>query len=196
VGVAHGLHARQGLGRCPFEATADSGEPLHPTVQPAESTGKLAQILDETGLDPSRLELELTESLLTENINVTSAMLNELKMHYGLKLSIDDFGTGYSSLSYLKRFPLDALKLDRSFIATSQQTPTMRLSSTPSSHSHTILRLEVIAEGVENEEQLAYLREYGCDRVQGYYFSEPLPAEDFSELLKREKPLLSVSVRD
>ena len=77
-------------------------------------TGKLAQILDETGLDPSRLELELTESLLTENINVTSAMLNELKMHIGLKLSIDDFGTGYSSLSYLERFPADLLKLDSS----------------------------------------------------------------------------------
>jgi diguanylate cyclase (GGDEF)-like protein/PAS domain S-box-containing protein len=158
--------------------------------------GKLAQILDETGLDPSRLELELTESLLTENINVTSAMLNELKMHIGLKLSIDDFGTGYSSLSYLKRFPLDALKLDRSFIrdVTTDSDDAVIVNSVISlAHD---LRLEVIAEGVENEEQLAYLREYGCDRVQGYYFSEPLPAEDFSELLKREKPLLSVSARD
>jgi diguanylate cyclase (GGDEF)-like protein/PAS domain S-box-containing protein len=158
--------------------------------------GRLAQILDETGLDPSRLELELTESLLTENINVTSAMLNELRMHMGLKLSIDDFGTGYSSLSYLKRFPLDALKLDRSFIrnvTTDSDDAVIVNSVIGLAHD---LRLEVIAEGVENEEQLAYLRESGCDRVQGYYFSEPLPAEDFSELLKREKPLLSVSVSD
>jgi EAL domain-containing protein (putative c-di-GMP-specific phosphodiesterase class I) len=114
----------------------------------------------------------------------------------GLKLSIDDFGTGYSSLSYLKRFPLDALKLDRSFIrnvTTDSDDAVIVNSVIGLAHD---LRLEVIAEGVENEEQLAYLRESGCDRVQGYYFSEPLPAEDFSELLKREKPLLSVSVRD
>jgi EAL domain-containing protein (putative c-di-GMP-specific phosphodiesterase class I) len=123
-------------------------------------------------------------------------MLNELRMHMGLKLSIDDFGTGYSSLSYLKRFPLDALKLDRSFIrnvTTDSDDAVIVNSVIGLAHD---LRLEVIAEGVENEEQLAYLRESGCDRVQGYYFSEPLPAEDFSELLKREKPLLSVSVRD
>jgi EAL domain-containing protein (putative c-di-GMP-specific phosphodiesterase class I) len=156
-------------------------------------TGKLAQILHETGLNPSRLELELTESLLTENINVTSAMLNGLRMHIGLKLSIDDFGTGYSSLSYLKRFPLDALKLDRSFIrdvTTDPDDAVIVNSVIGLAHD---LRLEVIAEGVENEEQLTYLRESGCDRAQGYYFSEPLPAEDFSELLKREKPLLIVS---
>jgi len=155
--------------------------------------GRIARILDETGLDPSCLELELTESLLMENINVTSAMLDDLRMLMGLKLSIDDFGTGYSSLSYLKRFPLDTLKLDRSFIrdvATDSNDAAIVRSVIGLAHD---LSLEVIAEGVENEEQLTFLREHGCDQVQGYYFSEPLPAEEFFELLKRGKPLLSGS---
>ncbi len=155
--------------------------------------GRIARILDGTGLDPSRLALELTESLLMENINVTSAMLDDLRMLMGLKLSIDDFGTGYSSLSYLKRFPLDTLKLDRSFIrdvATDSNDAAIVRSVIGLAHD---LSLEVIAEGVENEEQLTFLREHGCDQVQGYYFSEPLPAEEFFELLKRGKPLLSGS---
>ncbi len=158
--------------------------------------GRIARILDETGLDPSRLALELTESLLMENIKVTSAMLDDLRMLMGLKLSIDDVGTGYSSLSYLKRFPLNTLKLDRSFIrdvAIDSNDAAIVSSVIGLPHD---LRLEVIAEGVENEEQLAYLREHGCDQVQGYYFSEPLPAGEFFELLKRGKPLLSASSRD
>jgi diguanylate cyclase (GGDEF)-like protein/PAS domain S-box-containing protein len=161
-----------------------------------ELPGKLARVLEETGLDPSRLELELTESLLMDDISVTSAMLDEMKMFAGLRLSIDDFGTGYSSLSYLKRFPLDTLKIDQTFVrdvATDPNDAVIVNSIIGLAHD---LRLEVIAEGVENEEQLTYLREHGCDWVQGYYFSEPLPAEDFSELLKKGKPLLSVSVRD
>lgn len=99
--------------------------------------GRLARILDETGLDPGWLELELTESLLMQDIDVSSAMLDELRMLMGLKLCIDDFGTGYSSLSYLKRFPLDTLKIDARLSGTSPPTPTTRPSSAPSSASRT-----------------------------------------------------------
>jgi diguanylate cyclase (GGDEF)-like protein len=158
--------------------------------------GSLARILDETGLDPNYLELELTESLLMEDIAVSSAMLDELRVLMGLRLSVDDFGTGYSSLSYLKRFPLDTLKIDRSFvrdIATDRDDAAIVASIIGLAHN---LQLKVIAEGVETEEQLAYLREKGCDIVQGFYFSEPLPAEDFWSLLRKDEPLLGVPVRD
>ena len=157
---------------------------------------RLAQILDETGLDPSCLELELTESLLVEDINTSSAVLDELRTFLGVRLSIDDFGTGYSSLSYLKRFPLDTLKIDQSFVWDVATDPDdAAIVSYIIGLAHT-LGLKVVAEGVEKEEQLAYLREHGCDQAQGYYFGEPLPAEDFLELLKRGKMLLSASVRD
>ena len=158
--------------------------------------GSLARILDETGLDPNYLELELTESLLMEDIAVSSAMLDELRVLMGLRLSVDDFGTGYSSLSYLKRFPLDTLKIDRSFvrdIATDRDDAAIVASIISLAHN---LQLEVIAEGVETEEQLAYLREKGCDIVQGFYFSEPLPAQDLWSLLKKGEPQLGVPVRD
>ncbi len=185
-------------------AWADSGLPplrLAVNLSPRQFKGddlaqRLGRVLDETGLDPSCLELELTESLLMEDINVSNAMLNELRAIMGLKLSIDDFGTGYSSLSYLKRFPLDTLKIDRTFVRDVTIDPDdAAIVSSMITLAHN-LRLKVVAEGVENEEKLTYLREHGCDLVQGYYFSEPLPAEEFSELLERGKPLLSVSAPD
>ena len=158
--------------------------------------GSLARILGETGLDPNYLELELTESLLMEDIAVSSVMLDELRVLMGLRLSVDDFGTGYSSLSYLKRFPLDTLKIDRSFvrdIATDRDDAAIVASIIGLAHN---LQLKVIAEGVETEEQLVYLREKGCDIVQGFYFSEPLPAENLWNLLRKGEPLLGVPVRD
>jgi diguanylate cyclase (GGDEF)-like protein/PAS domain S-box-containing protein len=156
----------------------------------------LARALDETGMNPGNLELELTESLLMEDTQTSSAMLDELRMLMGLKLSVDDFGTGYSSLSYLKRFPLDTLKIDRSFvrdIATDGDDAAIVTSIISLAHN---LGLRVIAEGVETEEQLNYLMERGCDEVQGYYFSRPIPAERFYDLLTREEPFMSAAVGD
>jgi EAL domain-containing protein (putative c-di-GMP-specific phosphodiesterase class I) len=109
--------------------------------------------------------------------------LNELKQ-MGVLISIDDFGTGYSSLSYLKRFPIDKLKVDQSFvrdISTHADDAAMVRTIITMGHN---LRLKVIAEGVETAEQLAFLKEQQCDEIQGYYFSQPLAADDFSEYVK------------
>jgi predicted signal transduction protein with EAL and GGDEF domain len=131
-----------------------------------------------------------------EDMAVSSAMLDELGVAHGPQALRGRFRIGYSSLSYLKRFPLDTLKINCSFvrdIATDRHDPAIVASIIGLAHN---LQLEVIVEGVETEEQLAYLREKGCDIVQGFYFSEPLPAEAFWNLLKKGEPLLGVPVRD
>lgn len=139
---------------------------------------KIRAILEETGLDPRYLELELTESTFMHDAEQTIAMLHALKA-MGLQLAIDDFGTGYSSLSYLKRFPIDKLKIDQSFVRHLASDPDdAAIARTIISMGHS-LRLEVIAEGVETAEQLAFLETEGCDQIQGYYFSKPLAAEEF-----------------
>jgi len=142
----------------------------------------VAQMIEESGLDPKQLELELTESAVMKNPESAIATLRELKS-MGLQISIDDFGTGYSSLSYLKRFPLDILKIDQSFMRDATKDPNdaaiVRAIITLA-HS---LNLTVIAEGVETEEQLKFLRELGCDEMQGFLFSRPLPAEGMKKLL-------------
>ena len=133
-------------------------------------------VLRETGLAPLYLELELTESLLTSNADVMFAVMQDLK-DMGLKLAIDDFGTGYSSLSYLRQFPVSKLKIDGSFIrdvATNADAVAIATAIISLAKS---LNLKVIAEGVETEAQLAFLREHHCDEVQGYYLSEPLHAD-------------------
>lgn len=142
----------------------------------------IENVLAETGLAPHLLELELTESMMMTDVEHAAGILHNLKK-VGVHLSIDDFGTGYSSLSYLKRFPIDLLKIDRSFvrdITTDPDDAAIVLSIISLAHS---LRLEVIAEGVETESQLAFLKEHGCDFMQGYYFSRPLPAEECERLL-------------
>nr|MBA3806698.1 EAL domain-containing protein [Acidobacteriota bacterium] len=139
-------------------------------------------VLDETGLDSNCLELELTESAVMKNAELTVGILAKLKQT-DVQISIDDFGTGYSSLSYLKRFPINKLKIDQSFVggATTNQSDAeiVRLVITLA-HS---LKLKVTAEGVETKEQLAFLHLLKCDEMQGYLFSRPLPAKDFRELL-------------
>ena len=133
-------------------------------------------------IPPEVFELEITESLLVRNEERTGRLLNELN-GIGVRLSIDDFGTGYSNMSYLKRFPLDALKIDRSFVHdvdTDANSAAIALAIIRMAHS---LGLEVIAEGVETEPQRAFLTEQGCEEAQGYLFYRPLPAEDIGALL-------------
>lgn len=152
--------------------------------------GMVARILAETGLDPSshELELELTESLLMRNVEKTAATLHRLH-EMGVKLSIDDFGTGYSSLSYLKRFPLNSLKIDQSFVRDLSSNPDdAAIVSAIIALGHG-LKLNVIAEGVETAEQLAYLRELKCDEMQGFLFSRPIPASEITQLLQEGKLL-------
>jgi EAL domain-containing protein (putative c-di-GMP-specific phosphodiesterase class I) len=141
-------------------------------------------ILAETGLPPHCLELELTETALIEDSRSTADVLRELK-EIGVLLALDDFGTGYSSLSYLKRFPIDALKIDRSFVrhlTTDKDDAGIVTAVIGMGHN---LHMRVVAEGVETREQLAMLQDYGCPQGQGYYFSRPVPAAEFGDLLER-----------
>jgi len=138
--------------------------------------------LIETGIEPGSLDLELTESIIMHDTAIVSDTL--AAMHEtGVELSIDDFGTGYSSLSYIRRFPLDRLKIDRAFvrdIMTNPDDAEMIVSIIALGHS---MKLKVLAEGVETKEQLMYLQAQGCDEVQGFYFSKPLPADELGTLL-------------
>ncbi len=138
------------------------------------------KVLDETGLAPQYLELELTESLLLSNADAMLSVLRQLEK-MGIKLTIDDFGTGYSSLSYLKQLPLSKLKIDRSFVqGVTVDKDGAAITSTIISMAKN-LNLTVTAEGVETKDQLFFLRAHNCDQLQGYYFSKPLPPDAFAE---------------
>jgi EAL domain-containing protein (putative c-di-GMP-specific phosphodiesterase class I) len=140
--------------------------------------------LGDAGLAPARLEIEITESLLMENTEESNAKLGRLKSDRSLRVAIDDFGTGYSSLAYLKRFPIDILKIDQSFVRDmTESSDDAAIVSAIIGLAHN-LRLGVIAEGVENEAQAAFLRERGCDEAQGYHFGRPLPADEFARLMR------------
>lgn len=138
---------------------------------------RVMAILEETGLPPEQLELELTESMLIENIDHSINVLHALKAK-GIRLAIDDFGTGYSSLSYLQRFPVDILKIDRTFVRNLDMHPSeTNITKLIILMGHS-LKLRVVAEGVETENQWEHLVALGCDEFQGYYFAKPLePAE-------------------
>jgi EAL domain-containing protein (putative c-di-GMP-specific phosphodiesterase class I) len=130
-------------------------------------------VLAETGLEPARLELEITESLAMQNAETTASTMQGLRA-LGVRLSIDDFGTGYSSLSYLRRFPIDTLKVDRSFVREIERAPEdATIAATIVAMART-LGLKVVAEGVEEEAQLEVLRRLDCDFAQGYLFGAPL----------------------
>lgn len=144
----------------------------------------VVEALNSSGLDRNGLELEVTESMLMNDPKVTIATLRKLK-EAGLKISIDDFGTGYSSLSYLKQFPIDSLKIDRSFVRDVTSNPDDAAIATAIILMGHSLKLNVVAEGVETESQLAFLRVLQCNEVQGYLFSPPVPAEKAAAMLAR-----------
>jgi len=146
----------------------------------------IRSVLHETGLASQYLELELTESLLLSNADVMFSVLRELK-EMGLSLAIDDFGTGYSSLSYLRQFPVSKLKIDRSFVQDVAINPDDAAITAAIIGMAKNLNLRVIAEGVENEAQLSFLRAHQCDEIQGYYFSRPLSADKVAEMLRGNK---------
>jgi diguanylate cyclase (GGDEF)-like protein len=143
----------------------------------------LFAILSETGLDPKLLELELTESLLMRHAEAAVSILQSLR-EVGIQVAMDDFGTGYSSLSYLRKFPLDALKIDQSFVRQIGAGGEDTVIVTAVIGMARNLRLRVIAEGVETREELEFLQAHQCDEAQGYYFSRPVPAEQFAKLLR------------
>jgi EAL domain-containing protein (putative c-di-GMP-specific phosphodiesterase class I) len=141
--------------------------------------------LDAAGLAPSCLELELTESTLIDNLERAAAMLGELNA-LGVKLAVDDFGTGYSGLAYLRRFPIDVLKLDRSFVLIEDgRNSAFDFIKAVVDMAHA-LRMSVVAEGVETDDVLDFLRAANCDEVQGYLLARPMPIDDLRALLARD----------
>jgi len=143
----------------------------------------IRRILDETKIDPGLLEFELTESLLMSDSEDAVRILDNMRK-CGIRLSVDDFGTGYSSLAYLKRFPLDSLKIDRTFIRhITADSGDARIAEAIISLAHS-LKLNVVAEGVETEAQLVFLREHACDEMQGYLFARPMPAEECARAIR------------
>jgi len=148
------------------------------------------RILEETGLPPNYLELEITESSIMQNAEFAAGMLNRLKSR-GINISIDDFGTGFSSLASLKRLPIDALKIDQSFVRDATSDPddaALVMAIITLAHN---LRLKVIAEGVETEDQLRFLQLLRCDEIQGYFFSRPLPADTLVSLFDSHSGFIS-----
>jgi EAL domain-containing protein (putative c-di-GMP-specific phosphodiesterase class I) len=141
------------------------------------------RIVGETGVRPQNLELEITESLLMRDVEETITALRSFK-EAGLSISVDDFGTGYSSLNYLKQFPLDSLKIDRSFVQDLHQNHDDAAICAAILAMAKELGLSVVAEGVELEEQLDFLRRHNCDQAQGFLFSRPLPADRFETFFR------------
>jgi EAL domain-containing protein (putative c-di-GMP-specific phosphodiesterase class I) len=142
-------------------------------------------ILNETGLDPRALELELTESVLMKHAESTEAILNTLRAR-GVQLAVDDFGTGYSSLSYLRKFPINALKIDQSFVRQITTTPDETTIVTAVISMGQSLKLRVVADGVETQEELAFLQAHQCEQAQGYLFSRPVRPQEFAALLQTQ----------
>jgi len=151
-------------------------------LQSVDLVQRVRAALDETGLPADQLELEITESTAMQSPEISLRVLSELKK-LGIRISLDDFGTGHSSLAYLKRLPIDTVKIDQSFVRDIDADPNSAAIVTAIIAMAHSLRLKVIAEGVEHEEQAMFLRRYGCDLMQGYLFTKPVPAHEFGTLL-------------
>ncbi|MCX8129982.1 MAG: EAL domain-containing protein [Clostridia bacterium] len=148
----------------------------------------ISRVLEETGMTPELLELEITESIAMQDLNYTMTVLNSLR-DMGIRVSLDDFGTGYSSLNYLKNLPISTLKIDKHFVQEiTNNSKEEAIAKAVISMAHSMM-LSVTAEGVETVDQLTFLKEQGCDKVQGYFFSKPLPAEELEALLKQDRIL-------
>jgi EAL domain-containing protein (putative c-di-GMP-specific phosphodiesterase class I) len=169
---------RAGLGRLRISVNVSSRQ-----FGPRNLVETIGRLIEEGGFDPRHLILELTEGAIMENPHETAEILRAIKK-MGPLISIDDFGTGYSSLSYLKRFPLDELKIDRSFIHGVPADPDAAAITIAIVRLAQTLGLRVVAEGVETDEQLAFLREIGCDEYQGFLCSRPIPAGEWPALLR------------
>jgi diguanylate cyclase (GGDEF)-like protein len=184
------------LGEATREAARFQGEHDHPFVVSVNLSARqlaqpglaerLAQVLERSGLAPANLCLEITESVMMEDADAVISVVERVRA-LGVRLSIDDFGTGYSSLGYLKRFPVDAVKIDRSFVAGLGTDPgDSAIVSAVVGLAHA-LGLQVVAEGVESEDQLTEVIALGCDEAQGYYFAPPQPVQDFRALIGRSR---------
>ena len=158
-----------------------------------ELKARIVQILETTGLEPANLELEMTESALVENATVAGATLNELKA-LGIRIAIDDFGTGYATLGYLKQFAFDSLKIDRIFVRNANEDAQNAAITTAVILLGHSLKMTVIAEGVETEAELAFLKEHQCDIMQGYLFSRPEPAPAIESMLVAAQGLFAHSL--
>lgn len=157
-----------------------------------ELKARIVQILETTGLEPANLELEMTESALVENATVAGATLNELKA-LGIRIAVDDFGTGYATLGYLKQFAFDSLKIDRIFVRNASEDAQNAAITTAVILLGHSLNMTVVAEGVETEAELAFLKAHQCDIMQGYLFSRPQPAPIFESLLVADRGLFGQS---
>jgi len=156
-----------------------------PQLQQPNFAEKVSDALRENKLTPKMLQLEITESVAVQNIDLTMQVLRELRRQ-GIGIAIDDFGTGQSSLIYLKRFPIDAIKIDQAFVRdVTGEESAAAIVSYIINLAH-MLRLEVIAEGVELEEQFEFLKKQGCDRMQGFLLSMPMPAAKTREFLSKK----------
>ena len=147
----------------------------------------VSEILEDTRIDPAYLELEITENLLMADIPEIKETLESLRL-MGISLSVDDFGTGYSSLSYLRRFPVNVLKIDKIFVQDATADPDSAALVEAIINMARSLNLDVVAEGVETDAQMEFLRSHDCDYAQGYYFSKPLPGKDFAKLMETWQP--------
>ena len=192
TGLIHDL-AEQVLRRACMDALSwplqDDGTPLRlaMNLSPVEVmrgnvAEKVMRVLADTGFPANRLEIEITEGVLIDDVPATRFLLDELS-DAGVTIALDDFGTGYSSLSYVRALPLNRLKVDRSFAFGIEEPEAQSIISTIVSLGQR-LNLEIVAEGVETQEGVEILRDLGCDILQGFFFSRPLPANDFAELAR------------